>query len=95
MTGHGQEQTHPNLYSLAGDDLPLTLLKRGCANSVVGLELAETYYWSRSDLCAPKLRDSLRLQRRLFTAVPQNRAIVKALRIQEVEMRDFLSIKDC
>ena len=27
--------------TLAGDDRALTLLKRGCANSVVGLELAE------------------------------------------------------
>ena len=31
----------PNLYPLAGDERPLTLLKRGCANSVVGLELAD------------------------------------------------------
>ena len=33
MTPAIQEQTHPNLYPLAGDDRPLTLLKRGCANS--------------------------------------------------------------
>ena len=42
MTVHIGTNTRPNLYSLAGDDGPLTLLKRGCANSVVGLELAET-----------------------------------------------------
>ena len=35
------EQAHPNLYPLAGDGRRLTLLKRGCTNSVVGLELAE------------------------------------------------------
>ena len=40
MTGHVGTNT-PKLYPLAGDDRPLTLLKRGCANSVVGLELAE------------------------------------------------------
>ena len=34
------KQTHPNLYPLAGDDHRF-LLKRGCANSVVGLEIAE------------------------------------------------------
>ena len=32
-------QPHPNLYPLAGDDRHLTLLKRGCANFGVGLEL--------------------------------------------------------
>ena len=43
MTGHIIIGTNarPNLYPLAGDDRRLTLLKRGCANSVVGLELAE------------------------------------------------------
>ena len=29
------------MYPFTGDDRALTLLKRGCANSVVGLELAE------------------------------------------------------
>ena len=38
-----EEQTHPNPYPLAGDDRPLTLFKRGCANSVVGLELADNF----------------------------------------------------
>ena len=32
MTGHIGTNT-PNSYPLAGDDRPLTLLKRGCANS--------------------------------------------------------------
>ena len=32
MTGHIGTK-HPNLYPLAGDDRPLTLLRRGCANS--------------------------------------------------------------
>ena len=41
LTGHIGTNTHPNLYPLAGDDRPLTLLKRGWANSVVGLELAD------------------------------------------------------
>ena len=41
MTGHIGTNTRPNLDPLAGDDRTLTLLKRGCANSVVGLELAE------------------------------------------------------
>ena len=34
----------PKFGPLAGDDRPLTLLKRGCANSGVGLELAECKY---------------------------------------------------
>ena len=33
MTPAIKEQTHPNWYPLVGDDRPLTLLKRGCANS--------------------------------------------------------------
>ena len=33
MTGPKGTTTHPNLYPLAGDDGPLTPLKRGCANS--------------------------------------------------------------
>ena len=33
MTPAIYEQTHPNLYPLAGDDRPLTLVKQGCANS--------------------------------------------------------------
>ena len=37
------KHTHTNLYPLAGDDHRFTLLKRGCANSVVGLELAENF----------------------------------------------------
>ena len=41
MTGHIGTNARPNLYPPAGDDRRLTLLKRGCANSVVGLELAE------------------------------------------------------
>ena len=41
MTGHIGTKTHPNLYPLARDDCALTLLKRGCANSVVGVELAD------------------------------------------------------
>ena len=41
MMGHIGTNARPNLYPLAGDDRALTLLKRGCANSVVGLELAE------------------------------------------------------
>ena len=41
------KHTRPNLYPLAGDDRPLTLLKRGCANSVVGLELADPETWHR------------------------------------------------
>ena len=41
MTGHIGTKT-PKLYPLAGDDRRLTLLKRGCANSVVGLELADS-----------------------------------------------------
>ena len=40
VTGQ-KEQTHPNLCPLTGDDRALTLLKRACANSGVGLELAE------------------------------------------------------
>ena len=38
---------YPNLYPLAGDDRRLTLLKRGCANSVVGLEIAEANLTSK------------------------------------------------
>ena len=34
-----QEQTHPNLYPLAGDDHPFDHLRPGCANWV-GVELA-------------------------------------------------------
>ena len=40
MTGHIGTNT-PKFVPLAGDDCALTLLKRGCASSVVGLELAE------------------------------------------------------
>ena len=40
MTGHIGTTT-PKFEPLAGDDRALTLLKQGCANSVVGLELAE------------------------------------------------------
>ena len=40
-TGHIETNTRPNLYPLVGDDRPLTLLKRGCANSGESLELAE------------------------------------------------------
>ena len=36
--------SHPNLYPLAGDDRRLTLLKRGCANSVVVSSLLENAY---------------------------------------------------
>ena len=46
VTGHIGTNTRPNLYPLAGGDRRLTLLKRGCANSVVGLELAEPYLFS-------------------------------------------------
>ena len=38
LTGHN---IGTNLYPLTGDDRSLTLLKRGCANSVLGLELAD------------------------------------------------------
>ena len=41
LPGHIGTNARPNLYPLAGDDRPLTLLKRGCTNSVVGLELAD------------------------------------------------------
>ena len=43
MAGHIGTNTRPNLYPLAGDDRSLTLLKRGCANSVVRLELADNW----------------------------------------------------
>ena len=42
VTGHIGTNTRPNLYPLAGDDSALTLLKRGCANSVVALALADS-----------------------------------------------------
>ena len=41
MTGHIGTNS-PKFVSLSGDDRALTLLKRGCANSGVGLELAES-----------------------------------------------------
>ena len=41
MTGHIGTNI-PKFVPVAGDDRRLTLLKRGCANSVVGLELAES-----------------------------------------------------
>ena len=41
MTGHKGTTNTQILYPLAGDDRRLTLFKRGCANSVVGLELAD------------------------------------------------------
>ena len=41
MTGHRGTNTPKFVYPLAGDDRALTLLKRGCANWVVGLEHVE------------------------------------------------------
>ena len=49
-----EEQTHPNLYPLVGDDRPLTLLKRGCANSVVGLGLADVAHAARHNPSTPR-----------------------------------------
>ena len=42
MTSHIGTNT-PNFVPLAGDDRALIPLKRGCANSVVGLELADFF----------------------------------------------------
>ena len=48
MAGQGNDPPDTNKHTtkfapLAGDDRRLTLLKRGCANSVVGLELADFF----------------------------------------------------
>ena len=45
LTSH--MQTHPNLYPLAGDGRPLTLLKRGCANSgQMGFRGKQYFRWT-------------------------------------------------